>query len=58
MTLFSKFMISMVSLLVFEYLVFPCDRFREPKIDLHAHYKIQDMKTKRFEVPNTKDIMR
>ena len=58
MTLFSRFMISVVSLLVFEYLVFPCDRFKEPKIDLHAPYEIQDMETKRFEVPNTKDTIR
>ena len=27
--------------IAFEYLVFCCDRFREPRIDLHVPYKIQ-----------------
>ena len=40
---FSRFMTSMVSILVFEYLVFCCDRFREPMIDFYAPYKIQSM---------------
>ena len=33
-------MISMVSILILEYLVFHCDRFRELRIDFYALYEI------------------
>ena len=46
MALFSESMIAMVSILVFEYLVFHCDRFKEFRIDFYAPYEIQGMGTK------------
>ena len=50
--LLSKSMIFVVSILVFDYLVFHCDRFRKPRIDFYAPYKNQGMGTKWFGVPN------
>ena len=40
MALFTISMFFVISILFFEYLILCCDRFREPKIDLHALYKI------------------
>ena len=43
--LISRSMLSMVSFLAFEYLIFLCDIFKKPRIDFHAPYEIQGMGT-------------
>ena len=52
-----QFMIFLVSILVFEYLIFCCDRFREFRIDFHAPYEIQAMGTEWFGVPNINIVL-
>ena len=52
----SKSKIYMVSFLAFEYLVFRCNKFREPRIDLHALHDPEGSTPLRLKEVSTKQV--